>query len=263
LPLVSTEAAQRPLARAEWACLLGLVVLLVAASIAPAVQQPSAYHALADVRSWRVVPNAANVLSNLAFVICGGAIVVGLTRPAGRALGGVTRTSLVITAAGVLFTAWGSAHYHWQPDDATLFWDRLPMTLAFAGVTGIVLAQRVSLRAARVAVPLLLLLGPASVVYWRQSGNVLPYALVQVGLMVGLMLIVVSIRRRDDPFPWAWLIAGYAAAKLGETFDAVIFDATGRVVSGHTLKHLLAAAAVGALAWPLFRRRFGPAGPTR
>jgi hypothetical protein len=40
-------------------------------------------------------------------------------------------------------------------------------------------------------------------------------------------------------------VAGlYALAKLAEHFDRAIFAATGNIVSGHTLKHLLAAAAI-------------------
>jgi hypothetical protein len=41
----------------------------------------------------------------------------------------------------------------------------------------------------------------------------------------------------------------YALAKLFELGDVTIFEATGHIVSGHTLKHLAAALA----AWPVIR----------
>jgi hypothetical protein len=41
---------------------------------------------------------------------------------------------------------------------------------------------------------------------------------------------------------WFWSVLGvYAASKLAELLDAPLFELTG-LVSGHTLKHLLAAA---------------------
>ena len=51
----------------------------------------------------------------------------------------------------------------------------------------------------------------------------------------------------------------YALAKLAELADGANIRATGWV-SGHALKHLLAAAAVGTLAWMLSRRRSFAAG---
>ena len=46
---------------------------------------------------------------------------------------------------------------------------------------------------------------------------------------------------------WGWVIAAYAVAKVVEVGDHAIFEATGGWLSGHTLKHLVAACA----AWPV------------
>ncbi len=63
-----------------------------------------------------------------------------------RRLGPAVRASLHVFFAGLVLTALGSAYYHLDPTNATLVLDRLPMTIAFAGVFGAVVAERVSTR---------------------------------------------------------------------------------------------------------------------
>jgi hypothetical protein len=228
-----------------------LLVLVVFAAVLPGVEQPSAYHAFADRREVAGVPNGANVLSNLAFVAAALAIAVGLLRAGPLPM--VTRAALAVAALGLALTAAGSAYYHATPADDTLFWDRLPLMVALAGFIGAAAAQRVSARAGAFSTVALLLLGPASVLYWRASGNLMPYAAFQAGAVLALLLIVLLTARRGDPLPWWWLIACYAAAKIAEVADAQVFGWTGGVVSGHTLKHLFAALGAAGFALPLWR----------
>jgi hypothetical protein len=49
--------------------------------------------------------------------------------------------------------------------------------------------------------------------------------------------------------PLGSVIFFYVLAKLFELGDVTVFEATGHIVSGHTLKHLAAALA----AWPVIR----------
>lgn len=98
--------------------------------------QPQDYHSFADSRGIGVIPNAIDVLSNLAFLIAG---AVGL-RLASRAPF-PQQASLHLFAMGLVLTALGSAYYHWAPTDKTLLWDRLPMALAFAGAVGAMASQ--------------------------------------------------------------------------------------------------------------------------
>jgi multisubunit Na+/H+ antiporter MnhB subunit len=240
--------------RAEWICLAGLLAMIALAALLPAMRQPAGYHAFADARSFAAIPNAWNVLSNLAFIAAAAAILLGLPRSPARDLPRATRNALFVTGIGLIFTAAGSAYYHADPGDEPLLWDRLPMTIVFAGIAGGVLAQRVTPRAGTWAAIVLLLIGPSSLIYWRSTGNLMPYIVLQGALMAGLLLIVLSTPRGDDPLPWWWVIVWYGIAKVAELFDVAIFDVTGGVVSGHTLKHLLAAVAAGALAYPLWRR---------
>ena len=105
-----------------------------------------------------------------------------------------------------------------------------------------------SLTAARRLLVPLLAAGSASVLYWAHTeaggaGDLRPYAIVQFLPMLLIPLVVLLNRDRSDlGSAIGCMIVFYAAAKLGEFFDAPILAFTG-FVSGHTLKHLLAAIA--------------------
>ncbi len=145
----------------------------------------------------------------------------------------------------------GSTWYHLAPSNASLVWDRLPMTLVFAGVLGTAIAQRVGNDAGRLSLALLVPLGIASVAYWKVTGDLSLYAALQLGGVGGLVLLMLLTRKGNDSIPWAWVLGWYALAKVAEFADQTIFEATHHLISGHTLKHLLAAAAGAAVLWPL------------
>jgi hypothetical protein len=234
---------------------LALAVALACAGVLalPPIAQDPAYHRLADQRSLLGIPNGLNVLSNLPFGVVG---LLGLAavfgRGGGRAgpvVGPGAAGSYAVLFAGVALTMVGSAYYHLAPDDARLVWDRLPMTVAFVGLVTAMLAERVSPRLGRLVLGPLLVLGVSSVAYWywgelRGAGDLRPYLLVQFGslLVVALLLLLYPARYRGT----GYLLVGlglYAGAKLLEAADAEIY-ALGHAVSGHTLKHLVAAAGV-------------------
>jgi len=126
-------------------------------------------------------------------------------------------------------------------------WDRLPSSALFPTVFAVVIADRVSVRAGRVLLAPLALGALASVVWWHLTDDLRPYALAQFlpMLLIPLMLALLPGRR-----PAAPLVAGialYAAGKLAEVTDHGVF-AIGGVVSGHTIKHLLAAGAAALIA---------------
>jgi hypothetical protein len=77
--------------------------------------------------------------------------------------------------------------------------------------------------------------GAATVVWWRISGNLTPYVLVQFGSMLVLLASVLSDRSLRGLWPTLGL---YVLAKLAESYDRAIYAKF--PLSGHTLKHLLA-----------------------
>lgn len=212
----------------------------------PTITQDPAYHAMADQRAWLGIPNFANAMSNLAFLVAG---LAGLRTTARCRFPDMwERQPWIVLFAGTLLTAFGSTWYHLAPDDSRLVWDRVPMTLGFMGLLTATVAERVSLGAAQRWFAPLLLLGIGSVFYWTWTGNLLLYFLVQFG---SLLAVVVLLALRPARYPGsAWLVsalAAYTVAKVFEAEDLAIYR-FGRIVSGHTLKHLLAAAGVGCLA---------------
>ena len=213
------------------------------------IQQDQAYHRFADGRAFFGIENAAHTLSSVAFLVVGVLGLIFLWRE--RAAGGSRRfvvpeemRAYWALFAAVALTGLGSAYYHFAPDDARLMWERLPMSFAFTALLAATVAERIRLTLGlRMLVPLLLF-GGGSVVYWRWTGDLLPYAAVQYGSIAAILAIVMLFRSRytqgSDIFG---VLAIYAAAKGAEALDARIY-ALGQIVSGHTLKHLLAAAAV-------------------
>jgi hypothetical protein len=210
-------------------------------ALMPSVPQPGAYHAFADQRSFLGIPNAADVLSNVAFLAVGilGLVRLGATR---RPLSTAVRVNLQVFFVGLVLTCFASGYYHWAPSDGTLVLDRLAMTVAFAGTMGAMLGERVSGRSGLAVLLLMLVVGPASVLYWRSTGDVSLYAVIQFGGMAGILLLLSLTPRGSDPFPWWALMAWYATSKVAEAGDVLVWNATRGLFAGHMVKHLAAAA---------------------
>ena len=51
--------------------------------------------------------------------------------------------------SGIFLTGFGSSYYHLNPNDNTLFWDRLPMTFCFAAILAAVVEERVEFKGGR------------------------------------------------------------------------------------------------------------------
>jgi hypothetical protein len=133
-------------------------------------------------------------------------------------------------------------------DNESLFWDRLPMTIAFMGLVASQVVDRISVRTGLLLLGPMVLVGLTSIVYWivterRGAGNVLPYALLQGYAVIVLLMMAVLHPSRYTRGPDLYFIFGwYVLAKLLELFDAEVL-AHSHLVSGHSLKHVAAAAA--------------------
>lgn len=234
----------------------------------PAFAQDPIYHALADGRGFMGIPNFGNVVSNLAFTIVGVAGLGALWRGwfGVTAIGDGDRLPFACFFLGVALVGPGSAWYHLDPNNATLFWDRLPMTIAFMALVAAVLSDRVSgWRDNRGGLYLLMGIGVASVLWWDISerlgaGDLRAYALVQfwpVVLIPAVLWLFPSGRYVRARYLFAALLF-YGLAKAAEHYDQGVFALTRGFVSGHTLKHLLAALGPVAIIsmmrkWPKFK----------
>ncbi|HSF46873.1 MAG TPA: ceramidase domain-containing protein, partial [Burkholderiales bacterium] len=223
---------------------------------APPIPQPEAYHAFADRRALFGVPNFADVISSFAFVLVG---AMGLLAR-NRIVAGEARRAYLLVFAAILLTGVGSAYYHLAPDNARLVWDRLPMAIGFMAFLSAMLAERVSFKLGSVLLAPLVLTAIASVVYWYVSelagrGDLRPYIFVQLfPLLAAPVLIALFPARYTHGGDLLGMAALYGLAKLCELYDAQIFE-LGRILSGHTLKHLIAAFALVLLLRMLLIRR--------
>jgi hypothetical protein len=199
-----------------------------------------------DSREFFGVPNAADVLSNLPFAIFG---IWGLLLQANihkTSHPYVGRESFVLTLffIGLIFTAMGSMLYHLAPSDNSLLWDRAGMAFAFAGMLGVAGSERVSARCGIWLGLASLLIGALALLVWSTTSDVLPWMLLQFGSMI--LILVLAITRKNPKGLGVSLyviITFYAIAKIFEANDHGLYEATGHVVSGHTLKHLVASLA--------------------
>ncbi len=225
--------------------LLIALVAIGATPFAPPIPQDPTYHDFADLHALFGIPNGLNILSNLLFLWVG---IEGLLRLRGpdplRTLPDFGPAYFMFFLALILI-ALGSSWYHLEPTNASLAWDRGAMTLAFMSFATIMLAERVSTRAARLLFPLLMIAGPASIVYWHFSelagrGDLRAYALVQFLplALAPLVLLLFPSRYSRSADLW-WMLAGYLAAKLLEVFDHEVYTFSGWI-GGHAMKHLAA-----------------------
>lgn len=227
--------------------LAGIVLSGVVAVVAYGpIAQWEGYHSFADQRLVLGIPNFWNVASNLPFAIVG---LAGLFTVRGGSTPGILpalRPAYLAFFLGTALIAIGSGYYHLAPSDASLVWDRLPMTVAFMAFLAILIGEQTGPGiGARLLLPLVAA-GLLSVAYWvftarHGGGDLRPYVLVQFLPMILTPLLLLLF---PSPFTRIWflwgLVGAYGLAKLFEVLDAPIFNLV-HAVSGHSLKHIAAA----------------------
>jgi len=234
-------ARLRALPRALRLALVVVFALAVAAAVftLPPVQQDPNYFGHADRRTLLGVPNALNVLSNLPFAA---AAWLGLCRA--RSLAGAQRTAAVLVFVAVGAVTFGSSWYHLAPSAPGLLVDRLPISLAFSALFAWILGDRLGARWTALALGPLVALSAWTLWIWYGSGaldgDLRPYGLVQAVPLVCVPLLVALFPGELDDRRLATALCLYLLAKVCEHLDAAVYS-LGEFVSGHTVKHLLAA----------------------
>jgi hypothetical protein len=242
-----------------WAVLLlPACVVALAVALLPPLAQPQDYHRFADARPWIGVPNFLNVVSNLLFLAVAVTGFSAMLRNSSSVRKERLPYALFFLALGA--TAFGSAWYHLAPDNARLFWDRLPIAVCFAALLSAVIAERLSLRTGLLLLAPMAAIGAGTAWYWLRSegmgaGNVLPYFAFQLYAVLTVLLLTYFYPSRYTRGEELYrVILLYGAALAAEYLDHYIF-AFGKVISGHTLKHVLAALAAYQLVRMLRLRR--------
>jgi hypothetical protein len=215
------------------ALLIVMIASLFGLLLLPPIPQDQNYHDFADQRTLLGIPNFWNVVSNIPFIAVGAAGLWPLRRD----------PAIVVLFLGILLTGFGSAYYHFDPDDSTLFWDRLPMAVSFMAILAIAIEERVDAKAGAIMLWPLIAVGVFSLYLWRWTGDLRIYGWVQFFpcVMVPLLFFLFPPKYTGTSY---WFIAAalFALAKLFEFYDEAIYS-VGSILSGHTFKHVAAAAA--------------------
>jgi len=228
-----------------------IVLFVVSAAILyllDPIAQDFAYHKFSDCRSFFGINHFMDVISNFPFVVIG-LLGIRLANKAYRKKTMIFFLMTFILFSGVFFTGLGSAFYHYDPNNFSLIFDRLPMTLVFTPFFATIIYDYVDRRIGTVVFYSFITLGIYSIFYWYYTeliglGDLRLYAFVQFFPVVTVPLILLFYKNEHLYSTQIWLVFGaYTIAKICEHFDGYIFDFLG-VISGHTIKHLFSALAV-------------------
>lgn len=211
------------------------------------ISQQQTYHNFADTRAIFGIPNFYDVISSGAYILVGAFGILSIRRSNSPSSVNLPTPNLIFFCFTILI-GFGSAYYHLEPNDKTLFWDRLPMSVAFMAFFTVVIGQYISLNAAKLLLIPMCALGVISVLYWQlpygnSTGDLRPYVGVQfIPMLLIPLILLTSSRQSLNTAIWGLLLF-YVLAKVAEYFDDFIFSHTG-IFSGHTLKHLLSAVGI-------------------
>ena len=248
------------LSQKMWLLLALTIITLIGVFLVPPIAQPLSFHHFADDRSLWGIPNFGNVASNLPFLIVA---VVGLATVTRAAVSPAIKVTYIVLFLGVLLTGLGSAYYHWHPNNDTLVWDRIPMTIVFMSLLSATLSELVNRPLGIGLLFPLVAVGVGSVLWWHYTetlgkGDLRLYFWVQFYPMLAIPLILwlfYTPAIKPALHCLSWVVVWYVIAKVFEKFDYPIYRTIG--ISGHTLKHLAAAVSTGYFVL-LFRRQYVP-----
>lgn len=236
-------ADKRPVAL--W--LLAATIAALTWLLVPPVPQPPQYHDFAD---WHVsfgIHYSYDTFSNILFILSG---LAGLRYlHAANFIDPREVFPYRLFFVAVILTGLGSGYYHLAPDNGRLLWDRAGISLAMASWFAAILCERVNVSAGLRLLPILYFAALGSVVYWGWSemngnGDLRAYGLVQLYpmLLIPLLLWLYPARYSGDRHI-LMVIVLYVLALVCDLMDHTIASATG-IVSGHTMKHVIASLAI-------------------
>ena len=171
------------------ASLVGLLLL-------PPIHQDQNYHNFADQRTILGIPHFWNVVSNLLFIAVGVVGVAQFRRD----------VAIALLFLAILMTGFGSAYYRLDPNDQTLFWDRLPMAIVFMIILAIAVGERLDAKTGAILLWPLIAVGVFSILLWRWTGDLRLYGWVQFFPCLVLPVILLRFPPKHSCTSY-WLIA--------------------------------------------------------
>lgn len=199
------------------------------------IYQDQEYHKFIDQRKIFEIPNFFDVTSNLFFLIVG---IYGISISIKN--NSSIKKLWVIFFIAICCIAPGSSYYHWQPNNETLVWDRLPMSIGFMALYIIILVEHQFKSLEKCFWPAVCF-GAASVILWATTGDLRIYIWVQYSsfITIPLVLFLYSSTYTHKNFYLITLVC-YFTAKIFEYYDKPFYRLTDCLISGHSLKHIIA-----------------------
>lgn len=231
--------------------ILTVIIFITVFIFVPAIPQWSDYHNFADARTLWKIPHHENVLSNLPFLLVSILGFYSLHKQwQHKNLTAKEAIVFLVIFSGVFLTSIGSAYYHWAPDNNSLVWDRLPITIVFMSLLSFTLMERVNINLGFWLLAPLLAFGMFSVLYWHWTellgrGDLRLYGLVQFYTMLLVILIPIFFPKPYPPLSaYLWMFVFYGLSKVFEYYDVAIYSLNDQLMSGHTIKHIFAAISI-------------------
>lgn len=216
-------------------------IALIAVFFIDPILQNQEYHKFADQIKFFLIPNFWNVISNLPFVLIG---IAGLWKSSINSKDHPLQRNFRFFFLGILCTGFGSAYYHYSPNDTSLIWDRLPMTISFMSFLSIILSEFIALQIGKKMLYPFLITGCLSVIYWALFKDLRFYLLIQFLPILLIIFILLLTKMNTNLKKYFWLILfSYIVAKFLESYDLQIYNLNNKRISGHSLKHFAAAIA--------------------
>ena len=221
--------------------LAALFVFIIAALFYGPISQPQEYHDFADDREFLSIPNALDVMSNLVILYPG---LVGLAfvheRRKNSQISDDEASIHITLFSGMILTFAGSVWFHLDPNDSTMLWDRLGMSVVIGSCISLLIHDMSDRNlAGRIHLPIVVT-SVISVLWWPVFNDLRFYFIVKHHPFVLFpILLFYGNHIYDKISGYYWGLSMFILATLFEFTDLQIFEITG-FISGHTLKHIFA-----------------------
>lgn len=222
---------------------LSILSLFAVLLFMPPIHQWPEYNQFSDTREAFGIPNFWNVISNVLFCLVSVAGVMSLRHKLEAKRLSVKEAVVFLTIfIGIFLTGIGSAYYHLNPNNVTLVWDRIPMTIVFMSLLSLTIMEKIYFNVGFFLLPPLLIFGVTSVWYWCWTDDLRLYGFVQ---FYSIFLVICILYFFKKPYPplaaYVWMFIFYGIAKGFEMLDMSVYGLSGGMISGHMLKHVAAA----------------------
>ena len=178
---------------------------------------PPEYHNFADKRTFLGIPNAMDVLSNIAILI-----------PALYLLQRKKTNMSNLLILHIILLSVASSYYHLNPSDETIFADFLMIAASSMIILIIISDTEYGLLLYSYAI--------FSILYWKYTGDLRFYILILIGVP---LYIVIKYYKNIGLRNYLYIIVIMCILlRISEHNDHLVYKLTNYQISGHTLKHI-------------------------